>query len=77
MNERKDRVSKLGKIGNRTRLFLARVFHFDRVNFDCHAFKLHLWTTNDAWTIGFSSILVSCFFVFSLIRGLKVFYSDS
>lgn len=47
------------------------------MNFDCHAFKLHLWTTNDAWTMGFSSILVSCFFVFSLIRGLKVFCSDS
>lgn len=27
--------------------------------------------------MGFSSILVSCFFVFSLIRGLKVFCSDS
>lgn len=32
------------------------------MNFHCHAFKSHLWTTNDAWIIRFSSIVVTrCF----------------
>lgn len=78
MHGRKERSSfEIGENWESNEVVSGSSFSPDRVNFDCHAFKLHLWTTNDAWTIGFSSILVSCFFVFSLIRGLKVFYSDS
>lgn len=37
-----------GKLGNRGEAVVSGSSLADRVNFDCHAFKLHLWMTNDA-----------------------------